>query len=287
MGSAFVKDVTAATFESDVMARSQQVVVVVDFWAPWCGPCQTLGPVLEAAIGQFPGQVELAKVNCDQEPELAQAFGVSGIPAVKAVRGGQVIHEFVGAQPAHVVEAWVRSLVPTAEENVIAIARREVAEGNRAGAIERLRGFLAQKPDDLPVVLELGRQLAFAGRNPEALATLAQIPEGALEWEQARQDRLLIDMMAAGDALGGLAGALRAIGDRPEDPEARFALAGARWQGADPQGAIDELLVLVRRHRAHREDGARRALLAIFDHLGAEHPAVSDGRSRLANLLFA
>ncbi|MFN7966337.1 MAG: tetratricopeptide repeat protein [Acidobacteriota bacterium] len=287
MGANSVKNVTAKSFETDVMQRSREIVVVIDFWAEWCGPCKTLAPVLEAAIAKFPGKIEMVKVDCDTEQELAAAFAVSGIPAVKAIKNGQLINEFTGAQPPHVVDAWVRSLVPSEEETALAAAKREVAEGRRNDAIGRLQRFLEQNPNDSPVLLELGRQLSIAGRNREALEIFARIPEGAPEFEQVRQEQLLIEMMASAETAGGLAGALRACGDRPNDLEARFALSGARWQGGDISGAIDELLQIFRTDRAFRDDGARRTLLAIFEHLGADHPETVEGRTRLANLLFA
>jgi putative thioredoxin len=284
---AAVKDVTVATFQAEVMERSQQLLVIVDFWAPWCGPCKTLGPTLEAAVAQHPGKVELAKINCDTEPQLAAAFGITGIPAVKAIRNGQLLNEFTGAQPAHIVDAWLRSLLPSAEEETLAKAKQEVAQGDREGAIEDLQAFLKEHPGDAPVLLQLGRQLSIAGRNVEALQALNQIPDGAPEAEQASQEKLLIAMLASAESAGGLAGALRRAGDAPDDPEARFALAGARWIGGDHDGAIGELLELFRTHRSFRDDGARRTLLAVFEHLGAEHSATIEGRHKLAMLLFA
>ncbi len=287
MSSNTVKNVTAASFESDVMQRSREVVVVIDFWAEWCGPCKTLGPVLEAEVAKFLGKVEMVKIDCDSEQELAASFAVTGIPAVKAIKNGQLINEFTGAQPAPVVEGWLRSLIPSEEESAITAAKREIAEGRRSEAIERLQQFSREHPKDAAVLLELGRQLSIAGRNRDALESFERIPDGVPEAEQAMQEKLLIEMMAAAEAAGGLAGALRASGDRPTDTEARFALSGARWQGGDVSGAMDELLQIFRTDRAFREDGARRTLLAIFEHLGPEHPQTAEGRNRLANLLFA
>lgn len=284
--SGSVKEVTKETFQAAVIDRSYEVPVIVDFWAAWCGPCKTLTPILEAAVAQHPGKVDLAKIDCDREPGLAASFNVSGIPAVKAVVRGQIVNEFTGAQPAHVVESWVRGLVPTAEEDLVTQARRLAEQGGREQAIERLRGFLAQHPADPPVALELGRQLSLAERPAEALAALDLIPDGAPEFERATQERLLLEMLAAAQAAGGYAPALQAVADRP-NAAARFALAGARWQAGDAEGAVTELLQIVRTDRAFRDDGARRTLLAIFDHLGAEHPVTQQGRAGLAMILFA
>lgn len=165
-------DVTDATFEQDVLERSRSVPVIVDLWAPWCGPCKTLGPILEKVVGESGGEVELAKVNVDENPQVSASFRVQSIPAVYALKDGRVVDGFVGAQPEAIVRKLVDSLLPTEEETELA---RLVALGDEAS----LRAALDRRPDHSGAVLALAELLAGDGRGEEALALLARIPESA------------------------------------------------------------------------------------------------------------
>ena len=163
-------DVTDATFQTEVMDRSQTAAVVVDLWAPWCGPCQVLGPILEQVIGETGGQVVLAKVNVDENPQIAQAFRVQSIPAVYAVKGGQVVDGFMGAYPEPEVRAFVQGLLPTAEESRVAAL---VAAGDEAS----LREALELEPGNEDAVVAMAELLVRQGEVDAALALLARIPE--------------------------------------------------------------------------------------------------------------
>jgi putative thioredoxin len=163
-------DVTDATFEQDVIERSKTVPVVVDLWAEWCGPCKTLGPIIEKVIADTGGKVELAKVDVDANQQVARAFQVQSIPAVYALKDGKVIDGFVGAQPEAVVKKFVESLLPTEEET-------EVQQLLRAGDAESLRKVLDLEPDNADAIVALAELLANDGRNDEALQLLARIPE--------------------------------------------------------------------------------------------------------------
>jgi putative thioredoxin len=163
-------DVTDATFEQDVIERSKTVPVVVDLWADWCGPCKTLGPILDKVIGASGGKVELAKVDVDKNPQVSQAFQVQSIPAVYALKDGKVVDGFVGAQPEHVVQAFVDALLPTAEET-------EVERLLRAGDAESLRRVLDLEPDNEQAIVALAELLIEQGDPEAALELLARIPE--------------------------------------------------------------------------------------------------------------
>jgi putative thioredoxin len=163
-------DVTDAEFQTAVIDRSSQIPVVVDLWAPWCGPCRTLGPIIEKVIDATGGQVELVKVNIDENPGIAQAFGVQSIPLVVALKDGQPIDGFLGAQPEHMVKEFVDRLLPTAE-------LLQVQELLEAGDEESLNKILAEDPGHPEAVVKLADLLVTDGRQQEALDLLARIPE--------------------------------------------------------------------------------------------------------------
>jgi putative thioredoxin len=163
-------DVTDATFQTEVIDRSSQVPVVIDLWAPWCGPCRTLGPILEKVTDDTNGQVALVKVNVDENPQIATAFRAQSIPAVYALKDGQVVDGFIGAYPEDVVQQFVESLLPTEEEQTVA---RLLEAGDEAS----LRQALEVEPGNEDAVVALGELMAEDGRSDEALAVLARVPE--------------------------------------------------------------------------------------------------------------
>jgi len=186
-------DVTDATFEQDVINRSKEVPVVVDLWAEWCGPCKTLGPIIEKVVADTGGKVELAKVDVDANPQVAAAFRVQSIPAVYALKDGKVVDGFIGAQPEHVVRQFVETLLPTEEED-------EVSRLVAAGDEESLRAALEHEPDNAEAVVALAELLVVDGRTEEALALLARIPESAETRRVAALARVGIEA-AVGDDL--------------------------------------------------------------------------------------
>jgi putative thioredoxin len=241
-------DVTDATFEADVLQRSHEVPVLVDLWAPWCGPCRTLGPVLEEVVTATGGKVDLAKVNVDENPQISQAFRVQGIPAVYALKDGKVVDGFVGAQPKPAVEKLVESLLPSEEE---AEVDRLVGAGDEAS----LRRALDLDPDHAGAVVALAELLVGEGRGEEALALLARIPESAETRRVAALARLgSVD--ADGDGAGpgaddGLAARLDGLLDRVKDDE-----------------------------------DARREFLDVLELLGPEDPRTAGYRKALTARLF-
>jgi len=176
-------DITDATFEQDVLERSKQVPVVVDLWAPWCGPCKTLGPIIERVIGDTGGKVELAKVNVDENPQVSRAFQVQSIPAVYALKDGKVVDGIIGAQPEATIKKFVDTLLPTEEET-------EVQQLLNAGDAESLRRVLDLEPDNEQAIVALADLLVSDGRNEDALELLARIPETAETRRVAAQARL-------------------------------------------------------------------------------------------------
>jgi len=163
-------DVTDATFQTEILDRSKDKVVVVDLWAPWCGPCRTLGPIIEKACDETDGEVVLTKVNVDENPGISQAFGVQSIPLVVALKDGQPVDGFLGAQPEHVVRQWIQQFVPTSEEHAL----RALLD---AGDEDSLRRALEMAPGEEVVIVPLAHLLVDTGRSEEALELLNRVPE--------------------------------------------------------------------------------------------------------------
>jgi putative thioredoxin len=252
-----VFDVTEAEFPQKVVERSRELPVVVDFWAEWCGPCRTLGPVLEKAAGERAGRVELAKLDVDSNQGIARAFRVQGIPAVKAFKDGRVAAEFTGAVPPAQVEEFFDALLPSEAEQAATAALE-------SGDEDALRSALAEDPRNGTVAAALARLLIARGDNEEALA-LAE-PFGH-------------DFVAA-----GLAARARLTIERPDDERLRAAFDA--WDGGDPAAALDELqTALAEAGDGDSRDAIRRVMIAIFTELGPDSELARDHRRRLSAVL--
>jgi len=276
-----VKDVSEAGFEDDVIARSREVPVVVDFWAAWCAPCRTLGPILERAVAALGGRVELVKVDTDANPKLAARYEIRGIPAVKAFSGGEMTKEFVGVQSADFLRRWLAELAPSPAKQALAAAAALVAKDDRAGAEAALRALEGDPEVGNAAAVALGELLLDGGRADDAEAAFATVDPRSPQADAADAARRRIAFARDAAAFGGRDAAVAALARDPNDLEARFALASAHAAALAWEPALAELLELVKRNRKFRDDGARLAMLVIFDHLGAQHPLVSDYRRQL------
>ena len=282
--SAHAVDVTTDTFEQEVIEASKSAPVVVDFWAPWCGPCRVLKPILEKVASEYGGRFKLAKVNSDENQEIAAEYGIRSIPDVMAFRDGKAISHFLGAVPESQVRAFIDALIPTPSEieRVRAAELREA--GNLVGAAEALRKAIDLDPANDPARLDLAGLLIELKRVDEAAAMLA-----AVQPNTDFDDR--IATLRAALAFARLTGSaseaeLKAkLAANLADHETRFALAGL-YAGTKRYGeAIDELLEIVRRDRNWKDGEARKQILAIFNLAEKQPELVSEYRRKLASAL--
>ena len=278
---AAVKDVNESGFAAEVIERSREVPVVVDFWAAWCGPCRVLGPIIEREVTAHDGRIELVKVDIDANPGLASRYDVRGIPAVKAFTGGEVAREFVGLQSADFLRRWLADLAPSPARQALDAAVALARQGDRAAAEPAFRALLGDAEAGGAAALALAELLLAAGRADDAEAALASIDPRSPHADAAEAARRRVMFARDAAAFGGRDAAAAALARDPGDLDARFALASAHAAALEWEPALAELLELVRRSRKYRDDGARRAMLVIFDHLGPQHPLVSDYRRQL------
>jgi len=279
--AAAIKDVNESAFAAEVIERSRQVPVVVDFWAAWCAPCRVLGPIIEREVAAHDGRVELVKVDVDANPGLAARYDVRGIPAVKAFTGGEVAREFVGLQSADFLRRWLAELVPSPARQALEAAAALLRQGDRAGAEPAFRALLGDAEAGGAAAVALADLLLAAGRADDAEVALASVDSRSPHADAAEAARRRVTFARDAAAFGGRDAAAAALARDAGDLEARFALASAHAAALEWEPALAELLELVKRNRKFRDDGARRAMLVIFDHLGPQHPLVSDYRRQL------
>ena len=272
-------------FETAVLQRSQEVPVLVDFWAPWCGPCRVLGPVLEKLAEEYAGKFLLAKINVDDNPSVASAFGIQGIPAVKLFRDGGVASEFTGALPEPTVREFLSQFLPSAADQQTLEAAELEKAGKIAEAKDLYQAILKSEPSHAKALLGSGRLLMNEGDNQAALNQLDRIPLVAEERKEA--DRLIARLNLQGGAAQDEAEMRAKLKSEPNNLEAKFALAQALAGSEKYEEALAEFLTIIKADRSFRDDGARKATIQIFEVLGSDHPLTEKYRSELAKVLFS
>ncbi len=274
--SNYILDVSEADFEYEVIAHSQEVPVVVDFWAEWCGPCKMLGPILERLAEDAGGTFRLAKVNVDDNPNLALRFNVRGIPAVKAFHHGQVVAEFVGAQPEPKVRAFLRELAPSPGDLALEKGQSMLAASQWASAEAVFQEVLADQPDLPRAVLGLAKSLLAQGKGAAAAEVLFDFP-ASREY-------------AAAEKLQPLAAALSQASSTEDENEEYLAAAYNRALRLIGLGnlpaALDGLLDILREDKHYQDDDARKVILAVFELLGEESDLTREYRREMASILF-
>ncbi|WP_337996316.1 thioredoxin [Oleispirillum naphthae] len=285
-----VKESDTQTFMQDVIDVSMNVPVIVDFWAPWCGPCKQLMPLLERLVRAAQGRVRLVKINVDENPQLAQQMQVRSVPTVFAIKEGRPVDMLVGAQTEREVKAFIDRIGGGAQidaqiDAMLETARETLAAGRLPQAIAMYQQILQAAPGHPGAVAGFLRCNLAAGRVEKAKSLLEQIPPDLKKHPEIAAVIATIDLAAEGAGTDVAALQARLAADA-NDHQARFDLAMAAYAAGDAETAIRELLEIVRRDRAWDEDGARKRLLKILEALGPADPAAKSGRRQLQMLLM-
>jgi putative thioredoxin len=286
-----IKDTSEATFMADVIEASREVPVIVDFWAPWCGPCKTLGPMLEKAVTEARGKVRMVKVNVDENQQIAAQLRIQSIPTVYAFFQGQPVDGFQGAVPGSEIKAFVDRLVGLAGDGglgeALTAAEEMLTQGAAADAAQVFASILQEEPENAAAYGGLVRAYLAAGEEQRAEALLDQVPAKiatAPEIEAARAQLRLNQQAASAGPVADLRAAVEA---NPDDHQARFDLANALQASGDVEGAVAELLELFRRDRDWNDGAAKTQLFTIFDALKPQDPIALHGRRKLSSMIFA
>jgi putative thioredoxin len=288
---AVVKDTTTQTFVKDVIEESKRQPVLVDFWAPWCGPCKQLTPVLEKAVKAAKGKVKLVKMNIDDHPAIPGQMGIQSIPAVIAFVNGQPADGFMGALPESQVVAFLERLtkgsIGDETKDLLKAADAALAEGDAAGAAEVYSHVLAEDGANVQALAGLARAYVATGALDQARQTLAMVPEAKAGDAAVAAARAALELAEGAKNLGPLTELEQKVAANPLDHQARFDLALALNGKGRRAEALDHLIAIVKRDRKWNDDGARKQLVQFFDAWGPTDEATIEGRKRLSSILFA
>ncbi|HEY5047834.1 MAG TPA: thioredoxin [Rhizomicrobium sp.] len=287
-----VKDGSIETFAADVLEASRQVPVIVDFWAPWCEPCKQLGPALEKVVAEANGAVKLVKINIDENQEIARQLRIQSIPAVYAFKDGQPVDGFMGAVPESQIRAFVQQLAGNAGVHdrgaeLLAAADEAFVAGDMGGAAQAYGQMLQDEPGHPGAVAGLARCYLKSGDVERARKTLGLVrPDGASD-EAIRTVDAELKLREKAQTVGEAGDLLAKLERDPKDHQARYDLALALDAKGDREGAIRELLEIVRRDRKWNDDAARGHLVTLFEAMGPADPRTIDARRRLSSILFS
>jgi len=286
-----IKESSERTFVADVLEASREVPVLVDFWAPWCGPCKQLTPILEKVVREAKGAVKLVKINIDENQRIAAQMRIQSIPAVYAFRNGQPVDGFMGALKESDVREFVKRLGgdtgPSPVDELLAIADEAVKAGDIGTAAQAFARILQEDPQNPAALGGLARCYLASGDVERAKQTLAMVPPEHEAHEAITAVQAQLKLSDQAQAAGDIAGLHAKSQSDPNDHQARFDLAVALAGRGQSESAIGELLEIVRRDRNWNEGAARKQLLTLFEALGAADPIVQAGRRKLSSLLFS
>ena len=286
-----VKETTTQGFIKDVIEASKKQPVLVDFWAPWCGPCKQLTPILEKAVKSAKGKVKLAKMNIDEHPAIPGQMGIQSIPAVIAFSNGQPVDGFMGALPESQVMAFLERLTKGAvgaeERDLMKAADEALAAGDPAGAANLYGQLLTQDNGNIAALAGLARCYVLSGALEQARQTLAMVPEAKRNETAVAAARAALEVAEQAKAVGPIDELEKKVATNPLDHQARFDLATALNAKGKRNEAANHLLEIVKRDRKWNDDGARKQLVQFFEAWGFTDPAAVEGRKRLSSILFS
>ncbi|TWC00834.1 thioredoxin [Bradyrhizobium macuxiense] len=289
-----IKETTTQTFVKDVIEESRRQPVMIDFWAPWCGPCRQLTPILEKAVRNAKGRVKLVKMNIDEHPQIPGQMGIQSIPAVIAFVNGQPADGFMGAVPESQVNAFIEKItkgVPAAGEpnltEVLAEADAVLAEGDAEGAAQIYAEVLAHDATNIAALAGLAKCYMTTGAVEQAKQTLAMVPESKRGDAAVKAVQAAIDLAEQAQSVGPVTELEQKVAANPLDHQARFDLATALNATGKRAEATEQLLAIVKRDRKWNDDGARKQLVQFFEAWGGTDEATVEGRRRLSTILFS
>ncbi len=291
-----IKDGTEATFMADVIDGSAEIPVIVDFWATWCGPCKTLGPMLEDAVKAANGKVKMVKIDVDQEQRLAGALAQQGlplqsIPTVVAFHQGRPVDMFQGAVPQSQIKDFIDRLSALAGDGglgeAVAAAEEMLEEGAAVDAAQVFAGILGEDPENVAAMAGLARSHLALGEVDKAEGILNTAPDAIATAPELEAVRAQIELARQAESAGPLADLSNAVEANPDDAQARFDYAQALHAAGEVQDAVDQLLELFRRDREWNDGAAKAQLFTIFDALTPQDPIALNGRRKLSSMIFA
>ena len=289
-----IKETTTQTFVKDVIEESKRQPVLIDFWAPWCGPCKQLTPVIEKAVLAAKGKVKLVKMNIDEHPAIPGQMGIQSIPAVIAFVNGQPADGFMGAVPESQVNAFIDKLTQgvtaPGEPNIAEIlqeAEAAITAGDPATAASIYAEILGFDSANIPAIAGLARCYATTGALDQAKQNLALVPESKRNDAAVKTVQTMIDLAEQASSLGPVAELEQKVAANPLDHQARFDLATALNAAGKRSEATNHLLEIIKRDRKWNDDGARKQLVQFFEAWGGADDATIEGRKRLSTILFS
>jgi putative thioredoxin len=285
-----IKDTTTAGFREDVLAESMRQPVLVDFWAPWCGPCKQMTPVIEKVVKGAGGKVKLAKMNIDEHPQIAGQLGIKSIPAVIAFQNGRPVDGFVGALPESQIKNFIERIAgPVADEmaSVLESAEAAATEGKHEEAAEIFSAVLQEDPANLAAGAGLAQALIQLGRAADAKAVLESLPPESAKDTKIQAAQAAIDLAVQAADLGDTAEFERQLAANPDDHDARFDLAIALNAKGEREAAADALLHIIKKQKDWQDGKARQQLLQFFEAWGPMDPDTISSRRKLSTILFS